>query len=159
MPCAACQEGFVWTAGEQEFFASKGFTNPPKSCRGNRQARKHQRDMGRNGFSDGPKPGNCPYDEGAQGRPISGGVSFRPAPRRSASTVTVEPGVTTSGQILRVLRDRSFGFIQDDQGVEYYFHQDGVDDDFHALTEGSRVSFVTDSSPRGPRAVQVARDV
>ncbi len=158
MPCAACQEGFVWAAGEQAFFASKGFTNPPKSCRGNRQARKNQREMGSNGVRQGASPDSCPYGEGAHGRQGSAGNTFRPAPRRQASTITVEPGVSTSGQILKVLQDRSFGFIQDDGGVEYYFHQDGVDDDFYALTEGTRVSFVTDSSPRGPRAVQVARD-
>jgi hypothetical protein len=30
--CSDCGEEFVFTAGEQEFFDSKGFTNLPKRC-------------------------------------------------------------------------------------------------------------------------------
>lgn len=30
--CQECGKEFVWTAGEQEFYASKGFTNEPKRC-------------------------------------------------------------------------------------------------------------------------------
>jgi cold shock CspA family protein len=153
MPCMACQEGFVWSAGEQEFFASKGFTNPPKSCRGNRQARKAQRSSSGNGMNHGSKSASCPYGEGADAGPVSSPPAFR----RPAPVVDIEVGVMTTGTVAKVLRDRLFGFIQDDQGIEYYFHQDSVDDDFYALSEGSRVSFVTESSARGPRAVQVNR--
>jgi len=155
MPCVACQEGFVWSAGEQEFFASKGFTNPPKSCRGNRQARKAQRGMGGNGAGFGGKQDACPYGEGASNQ---GSSLFRPAPRRAAPALDIQAGLHVSGTIAKLLPDRMFGFIKDDQGVEYYFHQDSVDDDFYALAEGSRVSFVTEASPRGPRAAQVMRD-
>jgi len=38
--CADCGNEFVWTAGEQEFFHEKGFTEPPKRCKECRQARK-----------------------------------------------------------------------------------------------------------------------
>jgi CxxC-x17-CxxC domain-containing protein len=31
--CADCGAEFVWTAGEQAFFADKHFTNEPKRCR------------------------------------------------------------------------------------------------------------------------------
>jgi CxxC-x17-CxxC domain-containing protein len=31
--CIECRVEFVWTAGEQEFFADKGLDNPPKRCR------------------------------------------------------------------------------------------------------------------------------
>ncbi|MCL5797458.1 MAG: zinc-ribbon domain-containing protein, partial [Patescibacteria group bacterium] len=27
--CRDCGKQFVWTAGEQEFYAQKGFSNPP----------------------------------------------------------------------------------------------------------------------------------
>jgi hypothetical protein len=41
--CPDCGITFTFTAGEQEFFASKGFTNDPKRCPLCRQARKRQR--------------------------------------------------------------------------------------------------------------------
>jgi CxxC-x17-CxxC domain-containing protein len=31
--CADCGSDFVWTAGEQAFFADKHFTNEPRRCR------------------------------------------------------------------------------------------------------------------------------
>ena len=41
--CADCGREFTWSAGEQEFFHEKGFTDPPKRCKDCRQARKDQR--------------------------------------------------------------------------------------------------------------------
>ncbi|MDD3347512.1 zinc-ribbon domain containing protein [Oscillibacter sp.] len=38
--CKDCGQEFVFTTGEQEFYAEKGFTNEPqrcKACRGNRK--------------------------------------------------------------------------------------------------------------------------
>lgn len=32
--CIDCTSLFTWTAGEQEFFESKGLVNPPKRCKG-----------------------------------------------------------------------------------------------------------------------------
>ena len=32
LTCRDCGQSFVFTAGEQEFFASKGFTNEPGRC-------------------------------------------------------------------------------------------------------------------------------
>lgn len=31
--CKECGKEFVWTAGEQEFYKEKNFTNEPKKCR------------------------------------------------------------------------------------------------------------------------------
>ncbi len=42
--CSDCGTTFAFTAGEQEFFAAKGFTNEPKRCPGCRAAKKAQRD-------------------------------------------------------------------------------------------------------------------
>jgi hypothetical protein len=47
--CPDCGTTFTFTAGEQEFYASKGFTNDPKRCLQCRQAKKQQR----NGSSGG----------------------------------------------------------------------------------------------------------
>ena len=33
LTCRDCSKEFVWTAGEQEFYAQKGFSNPPGRCR------------------------------------------------------------------------------------------------------------------------------
>ena len=38
--CKDCGEEFVFTAGEQEFYAEKGFTNEPQRCKECRAARK-----------------------------------------------------------------------------------------------------------------------
>jgi CxxC-x17-CxxC domain-containing protein len=32
LTCKDCGKQFVWTAGEQEFYQKKGFTNPPTRC-------------------------------------------------------------------------------------------------------------------------------
>ena len=42
LQCADCGADFIFTAQEQEFFASKGFTNEPKRCLACRQNRKRQ---------------------------------------------------------------------------------------------------------------------
>ena len=41
--CSDCGATFSFSAGEQEFFQSKGFTNEPKRCPSCRQTRKSQR--------------------------------------------------------------------------------------------------------------------
>lgn len=41
--CKECGADFAFTASEQEFYASKGYTNDPKRCPACRQARKSQR--------------------------------------------------------------------------------------------------------------------
>ena len=38
--CKECGKEFVFTAGEQEFYAEKGFQNEPQRCRECRNARK-----------------------------------------------------------------------------------------------------------------------
>ncbi|MGI6345237.1 MAG: zinc-ribbon domain containing protein [Bacillota bacterium] len=46
--CRDCGKEFVFTAGEQEFYASRGFQNEPGRCPECRAARKAQ-NTGRNG--------------------------------------------------------------------------------------------------------------
>jgi CxxC-x17-CxxC domain-containing protein len=41
--CADCGADFAFTAEEQEFFQTKGYTNEPKRCPSCRQARKAER--------------------------------------------------------------------------------------------------------------------
>ncbi|MEW6662982.1 MAG: zinc-ribbon domain containing protein [Bacillota bacterium] len=42
LTCKECSETFVFTAGEQEFYAEKGFANEPARCPACRAARKNQ---------------------------------------------------------------------------------------------------------------------
>ena len=44
--CKDCGQEFVFTAGEQEFYAEKGFENEPQRCRNCRNARKQARNAG-----------------------------------------------------------------------------------------------------------------
>jgi CxxC-x17-CxxC domain-containing protein len=72
LTCVDCGAEFVFTAGEQEFHASRGFSNEPKRCPDCRRARKSGRDdMGggyggggrsSGGYSSGPRqmyPATC----------------------------------------------------------------------------------------------------
>jgi len=56
LTCVECGSQFPFTVGEQEFFASRGFTNEPKRCSQCRAARKSQ--QGGNGDSYG-SPARC----------------------------------------------------------------------------------------------------
>lgn len=55
--CSDCSESFVFTAGEQEFHASKGFTREPRRCPNCRRARKGTMGGGEGGgFADRRPP-------------------------------------------------------------------------------------------------------
>ncbi len=43
LTCKDCGKQFTWTAGEQEFYAQKGFNNPPFRCQDCRAKRKTER--------------------------------------------------------------------------------------------------------------------
>ena len=60
-----------------------------------------------------------------------------------------------TGTIARLLIDKGFGFIRDTSGQEYFFHRSAVEGDFDSLSEGQRVSFEEEQSPKGPRAGNV----
>jgi CxxC-x17-CxxC domain-containing protein len=51
LTCVDCGTNFTFTVGEQEFFASRGYTNEPKRCRECRDARKGRQ----SGFGQGPR--------------------------------------------------------------------------------------------------------
>lgn len=54
LTCADCGDEFVFSAREQEFYASKGFENEPSRCPDCRKARKQQRNN-RGGFGRQPR--------------------------------------------------------------------------------------------------------
>jgi CxxC-x17-CxxC domain-containing protein len=50
LTCVDCGYEFTFTAGEQEFFASKGYTNEPRRCPQCRGARKSQQGGSRDSY-------------------------------------------------------------------------------------------------------------
>jgi hypothetical protein len=49
--CSDCGVSFAFTAGEQEFFQTKGFTNQPKRCPTCRRANKARRENNENNYA------------------------------------------------------------------------------------------------------------
>ena len=102
--CADCGQEFTFTAGEQEFYAQRGFTEPPKRCPSDRALRKSQRSRGAG--DDGGNAGrySAPaYDGGYSssyaGAPAgysSGGGYRERRPRELFEAVCADCGKTAS---------------------------------------------------------------
>ncbi len=71
--CKECGKEFIWTAGEQEFYAEKGFSNEPQRCKECREARKQvgkpPRQMYDAVCANCGKPCKVPFKP-TEGRPI-----------------------------------------------------------------------------------------
>jgi CxxC-x17-CxxC domain-containing protein len=80
LACRDCGAPFSFTAGEQEFYAQKGFTNEPSRCPECRAARKNQRSGGMAYDSDRGYGG--------------GGGGYQRAPRQMFSAVCSQCGGT-----------------------------------------------------------------
>jgi CxxC-x17-CxxC domain-containing protein len=62
--CLDCGQEFTFTSGEQEFYAQRGFTEPPKRCASCRALRKAQRNspgMGGSSYTSGSDGGGNGY--------------------------------------------------------------------------------------------------
>ncbi len=60
------------------------------------------------------------------------------------------------GKINKLVRDRGFGFIDDTDGRQVFFHQSSLEGiTFDALKGDEEVEFEVENSPKGPRAVNV----
>ncbi len=64
--CLDCGQEFTFTSGEQEFYAQRGFTEPPKRCPSCRAIRKAQRtrSSGSENGNDGSRWAAPAYDGG-----------------------------------------------------------------------------------------------
>lgn len=62
-----------------------------------------------------------------------------------------------TGTIKKVVSERGFGFVADDDGKEYFFHRSAMAAslDFDRITGGEKVEFDPQSDRRGPRAINV----
>ena len=72
LTCRDCGQSFVFTAGEQEFHASKGFENDPSRCADCRATRKASRGGGGGGYGGGGGGGGG-YGGGGGSRGGGGG--------------------------------------------------------------------------------------
>ncbi|MFC1632493.1 cold-shock protein [Candidatus Omnitrophota bacterium] len=60
------------------------------------------------------------------------------------------------GKINKLVRDRGFGFIDDTDGRQVFFHQSSIEGtSFDALRGDEQVEFEVENSPKGPRAINV----
>jgi cold shock protein len=67
-------------------------------------------------------------------------------------------GDHVTGKIRTLRVDKGFGFIKDDKGQEYFFHQSAIYGEGIAdLREGDSVEFEVGQGPKGPRAENVRR--
>jgi len=58
--------------------------------------------------------------------------------------------------VVRVFRDKGYGFIKTVEGEEYYFHKNSVlHDDFERLKIGTEVRFAEELGREGPQASSV----
>ena len=61
-----------------------------------------------------------------------------------------------NGKIKRLVTDKGFGFVQAEDGTEYFFHQSACTNmRFDDLREGQAVTFSRGQGPKGPRAEDV----
>ena len=61
-----------------------------------------------------------------------------------------------TGTIKRLVRERGFGFIQGQDGVEVFFHKSALQGGaFDGLAEGQAVEFDVERGEKGPRAANV----
>ena len=81
--CIDCSQEFIWTSGEQVFYRDKGLQNPPKRCKGCKQAKNERLSAITNAQNSGVKQRievtvNCAKCENqttvpfypSQGRPV-----------------------------------------------------------------------------------------
>lgn len=82
LSCVDCNSQFIFSSGEQQFFASKGFQNKPNRCPECRSARKAQRGAGGGGGGGGNYAGG------------NGGGPARGAAREMFATTCSQCGQT-----------------------------------------------------------------
>jgi CxxC-x17-CxxC domain-containing protein len=103
--CLDCGQEFTFTAGEQEFYAQRGFTEPPKRCPSCRAIRKSQRSRSSSYDGGGQGEGNWSaspsYDSGygssyAGASAGYGGEYRERRPREMFEAVCADCGKTAS---------------------------------------------------------------
>ncbi|MGO8950450.1 MAG: recombinase family protein [Ktedonobacterales bacterium] len=78
-------------------------------------------------------------------------------PKRPALALQI--GEERQGSVVRMTRERGFGFIRTDGQLDVFFHRSDLDDGrwWDEIREGTDVCFTVDQEPKGWRARQVRR--
>ena len=84
--CADCHESFVWTAGEQRFYAEKNFQNEPKRCKSCKSRRSTRGGGGRERVESTANCSKCGKEttvpfKPTQGRPVFCRECYQQQPR------------------------------------------------------------------------------
>src|SRR5215211_7638775 len=97
----------------------------------------------------------CTNPSGPRRRLGDNGAGFSVSVRRRFSVqMNWEFHMSSKGTIKRLVSDKGFGFVADESGQEYFFHQSACQS-FDSLREGQAVTFQTGQGPKGPRAENV----
>jgi CxxC-x17-CxxC domain-containing protein len=96
IPCSDCGQEFTFTAGEQEFYEQRGFTEPPKRCGSCRAVRKAQRQSSGSGADGGYGNGGSSggYSGGGYSSDMGGGSYGERPQREMFDAVCAECGRT-----------------------------------------------------------------
>ena len=115
--CRDCGEPFVFTAGEQEFYAQKGFTNEPTRCANCRRARKSTSGGGGGGGYSSDRS----YGSGGGGGG-GGGGGYR-AERTERAPSGPLPAGMVDATVVKVAPDGRFMFVRlIEGGQDVYVH-------------------------------------
>ena len=169
LTCRDCGVDFGFTAGEQEFYAQKGFTNEPTRCPLGRRARKEGSSL--TALAGG---GTCPHDLTGQGqiRADAGGGGrsrrsyddsynsdrgYGARSRRDRQAYTGPlPGGMVNATVVRLDPAGRFMFVRvEDPGVDVYVHSSLFGRMRQTPREGDIVRITVEASDRGPRATSL----
>lgn len=62
------------------------------------------------------------------------------------------------GVVTSVYPDKGFGFVQEPNGTQRFFHSTASEIDLRNLRPGDEVSFIPTKAPKGPRAIEVRKE-
>jgi len=181
--CVDCGEEFLFTAGEQAFYAAKGLANAPTRCKRCRDLRRQQHGEAtpRAAAAGGSREthtavcADCGTETQVPFAPVPGRAVYcrncyeahRPAraprearsPRRApAAQPAAAAGGATHGRgtVKWFNESKGFGFIRDDSGEELFVHFSAIrGDGFRSLAEGQRVEFDVVVGPKGRQTANV----
>jgi CxxC-x17-CxxC domain-containing protein len=181
--CVSCGAEFIFTAGEQEFYKSRGLGHEPTRCRSCREARKQGRSdvavpamtTGDRSFTTvvcsgcgaqtrvpfAPTAGrpvycrDCYRAKRPEAAPLSHG---RGAPRGGGAQAVLAIEGRVQGSVKWFNESKGFGFIALEGGDDVFVHYSAIQGDgFRTLANGDRVEFELVDGGRGRQAANVTR--
>jgi hypothetical protein len=162
VPCRDCSGLFEFSAGEQEFYAGKGFTNEPVRCPLRRRAIKGlQTDAGREGSV-------CPQDVSRAGRigaptvPLAARNSYRSGDGSASTARPAHRGALPTGvvqaTIIRIDPSWQYLFVRiNETTIDAYVHASLFAQERAELGVHDVVFVELASSAKGPRAVSFSK--